>query len=78
MTTEHWSARAACRDQDPDIFYPVGHGDAALADLAAARQMCGACDVSRECLSLALTVADADGVWAGTTPDERRALRAAE
>jgi WhiB family transcriptional regulator, redox-sensing transcriptional regulator len=60
-----WHQYAACRDVDPEIFYP-GQGRSAQP----AREVCAGCRVRSECLDYALNDGDARawGVWGGTTP----------
>jgi WhiB family transcriptional regulator, redox-sensing transcriptional regulator len=67
-----WRDRAACRDKDPDLFFPVAAGGSSLAQEARARAVCALCPVTRQCLEFALSRAEA-GVWGGTTEDERNA-----
>ncbi len=69
-----WRAYAACRDVDPDLFFPLGTTDASLPQIEAAKQICRTCPVSAPCLRWALESGD-DGVWGGTTEDERRSHR---
>jgi len=40
-----------------------------------ARAICGGCAVSAECVRYAMEDPDLEGVWAGLTAKERRALR---
>lgn len=71
-----WTADAACRGVDPEVFFPVAAGGTALAEeVAAAKAICARCPVSAECLEWAVEVGEAYGVWGGTTPHERRYLR---
>lgn len=70
-----WRGRAACLDEDPELFFPVGHGGPGLEQVARAKAVCARCPVSGECLSFAL-VAVPEGVAGGLTGEERRALRA--
>lgn len=74
---EHWTDHAACRGVDPEIFYPVGFAGPALQQEAAAKAVCADCAVRAHCLAWALRVGEPDGVWGGTTPEERRYLRRA-
>lgn len=68
-----WQTFAACRTQDPEIFFPTGTArEAALKD-EAARAICRSCFVKDKCLDGAL-VGDEQGIWAGTNEDERRTL----
>lgn len=70
----HWSKRAACRKEDPELFFPVGQSIAALAQTAEAKRVCARCPVSGECLAWALEARQDTGVWGGLDEDERRSL----
>jgi len=69
-----WRNYAACRDVDPDLFFPLGTSGASLIQIEEAKQICRTCPVSAPCLRWALDSGDA-GVWGGTTEDERRIHR---
>lgn len=69
-----WRHRAACRGQDPELFFPVGNSGPALLQIAEAKAVCGRCPVADECLSWALTSGQDYGVWGAMSEDERRAL----
>lgn len=73
-----WRKRAACRDEDPELFFPVGDVGPALLQIAEAKAVCRRCPVVDECLSWALTMGEDDGVWGGTSADERRVIRRRE
>lgn len=73
MTT--WLDRAACRDVDPEIFFPTGAGELADRQLVRAKAICRRCPVRPECLRSAQFHASGDGVWGGLDADERRELR---
>jgi WhiB family redox-sensing transcriptional regulator len=64
----------ACRSEDPELFFPVTTYGAALRQVNAAKTVCRACAVRAACLSFGLQTSQ-DGIWGGTTPEERRALR---
>jgi WhiB family redox-sensing transcriptional regulator len=71
-----WMSRGACRQEpDPELFFPVAAvtGPAAR-QVEAAKAVCGRCAVRTHCLSYALE-AMPEGIWGGTTPEERRAAR---
>jgi WhiB family transcriptional regulator, redox-sensing transcriptional regulator len=70
-----WHDRAACRDSDPELFFPVGKAGPALVQIARAKQVCARCPVCAPCLAWALETGQEAGVWGGTSEDERRALR---
>jgi WhiB family redox-sensing transcriptional regulator len=71
-----WLDQAACRDQDPERFFPEP-GERGKA--AEAKQVCGSCQVRDQCRDLAVNAAgglDQDhGVFGGTLPTERSRLR---
>ena len=67
--------RAACRDADPELFFPVGDRGPALRQIAAAKAVCHRCPVIDDCLSWALTERHEEGVWGGQDVAERRRLR---
>jgi WhiB family redox-sensing transcriptional regulator len=70
-----WQARAACQGADSSTFF-LGEGNPAK-QLEAARAICADCPVFLECLEFAtFTMPQEYGVWAGSTPEDRRALRA--
>jgi WhiB family redox-sensing transcriptional regulator len=69
-----WRDHAACRDVDPDLFFPLGTSGACLLQIEEAKQICRTCAVCGPCLRWALESGDA-GVWGGTTEDERRKHR---
>lgn len=69
-----WRDHAACRDTDPDLFFPIGTAGESLLQIAEAKQICRACPVCGPCLRWAVDSGSA-GVWGGTTEDERRILR---
>ena len=74
---DHWRGQAACRDTDPDLFFPVGTTGPALEQIATARAVCEACPVQDPCLEFALLTNQDSGIWGGTSEDERRKLRKA-
>jgi WhiB family transcriptional regulator, redox-sensing transcriptional regulator len=71
----NWRDEAACRDTDPDLFFPVGPTGPALRQVDEAKRICRSCPVQARCLTWALDHRVTDGVWGGTTEDERRAIR---
>ena len=70
-----WRRDAACRDTDPDLFFPVGTTGQALVQIANAKQVCGICPAAQDCLEYALTTNQDSGIWGGTSEEERRKLR---
>jgi WhiB family redox-sensing transcriptional regulator len=70
----NWRDRAACRSEDPELFFPIGDDGPALVQVAQAKAICARCPVVAECLSFAL-MAVPEGVAGGLTVEERRGLR---
>ena len=69
-----WHDHAACRDADPDLFFPDGAIRSARAQVKAAKLICRGCPVRTICLSWALASGQEHGIWGGLTEDERRRL----
>ncbi len=74
-TMRNWRDQAVCLNEDPELFFPVGDCGPALVQIAAAKAVCARCPVVAQCLGFALAALP-DGVAAGLTAEERRALRA--
>src|SRR5690606_33552653 len=64
-----WVDRAACADENPDLFFPR-RGEAATQ----ARRICAGCPVRVECPEHAREEGMRFGVWGGTTPPERQGM----
>jgi WhiB family redox-sensing transcriptional regulator len=69
-----WRAGAACRDADPELFFPDGDSRSARAQVKTAKLICRGCPVSATCLSWALASGQEAGIWGGLTEDERHRL----
>ena len=74
---EDWRERAACRDTDPDLFFPIGSTGPAVEQIISAKAVCATCDACTSCLEFALATNQESGIWGGTTEEERRKLRKA-
>ena len=70
-----WRHQAACLDEDPELFFPIGNTGPALAQIDEAKAVCQRCDVVDSCLKWALETGQDSGVWGGLSEDERRALK---
>ncbi|GAA1658276.1 WhiB family transcriptional regulator [Nonomuraea sp. NPDC048882] len=70
-----WRHRAACRDVDPELFFPIGNTGPALMQIEEAKQVCRSCPAVESCLKWALESGQDAGVWGGLSEDERRALK---
>lgn len=72
-----WRSSAACLDEDPELFFPVGTTGPAIEQAEAAKSICLVCEVREPCLEFALATNQDSGVWGGLTEDERRSLKRA-
>jgi WhiB family redox-sensing transcriptional regulator len=72
---DDWREHSACRDTDPDLFFPVGTTGPAIEQIETAKAVCHSCDVQKNCLEYALVTNQDSGIWGGTSEEERRALR---
>ena len=70
-----WLATARCIGEDPELFFPVGSTDLALAQTERAKRICGRCPVVLECREWSLATAQDAGVWGGLSEEERRDIR---
>lgn len=70
-----WRQEAACRDADPEVFFPNGTTGPALAQITAAQSICATCPVTADCLDWAVETGQDNGIWGGLTEDERRDVR---
>jgi len=67
-----WHFEAACRGVGHQAFVITGHG-VQYGDRA--RELCEGGRVRQECLEVALADSELLGLWGGTTPTERKAMR---
>jgi WhiB family transcriptional regulator, redox-sensing transcriptional regulator len=70
-----WRNRAACLDEDPELFFPIGNTGPALLQIEEAKAVCRRCEVVETCLKWAIESGQDAGVWGGLSEDERRALK---
>ena len=69
-----WRNRAACLDEDPGLFFPIGNTGAEVDQIAEAKAVCHRCEVVETCLNWAIESGQDAGVWGGLSADERWAL----
>ena len=72
---EDWRHRAACLDEEPELFFPTGNTGPALWQIEEAKRVCRTCEVREQCLTGALETGQDHGIWGGMSEDERRALK---
>ena len=70
-----WMSRGACQLSEPALFFPVAPASGPGArQVEAAKAVCGTCAVRERCLAYALETKP-EGIWGGTTMEERRTAR---
>jgi len=72
-----WREAGACREEDPELFFPITSKGPSARQILAAKAVCARCEVRSECLRFALDNRQDAGVWGGKSEDERRLLRLA-
>jgi WhiB family redox-sensing transcriptional regulator len=70
-----WRDRAACLDENPELFFPTGNADPAFRQIEQAKVVCRRCEVVQTCLRWAIGSLQDAGVWGGLSQDERHALK---
>ncbi|MEU1071159.1 MULTISPECIES: WhiB family transcriptional regulator [unclassified Streptomyces] len=71
----NWRKRAACRTEDPELFFPTYSRRCADQQLAEAKAICRRCPVTTACLEWALSNDEKRGVWGGLSESELRKLK---
>lgn len=75
QTGGDWLQHAVCRDEDPELFFPIGTSGPALLQVEQAKAVCRRCSVTDQCLAQALERGEDAGVWGGMSEDERRTVK---
>ncbi|TDD62930.1 WhiB family transcriptional regulator [Kribbella antibiotica] len=70
-----WILEAACRGEDPELFFPIGTTGPSLRQTEAAKRVCHRCAARADCLDWALETGQDAGIWGGLTDTERRQLK---
>lgn len=69
--TPRWRTRAACQDEDPELWFSYDPGEQREAE-----QICNHhCPVQRECRAEAILLGHDWGIWGGIEEKRRRAIR---
>ena len=74
MHREEWLDAGACRQEDPELFFPITSCDPSARQIDAAKAVCQRCGVQDQCLHYALESHQNYGVWGGTSEEERGQL----
>jgi WhiB family redox-sensing transcriptional regulator len=67
-----WMDDAACREVDPELFFPDGAPKDVVQQAQQAKAVCQRCLVARECLTWAIDTDQVNGIWGGQNLRERR------
>jgi transcription factor WhiB len=70
-----WRDHAACREEDPELWFPKGHEGPWQITIADAKSICGRCPTQDACLQYALDESVNYGIFGGLTEKERHNLR---
>lgn len=68
----NWRVRSACKEEDPELFFPIG---TAVLQIDEAKAVCRRCPVMERCLQWAMDSGQEHGVWGGTSEDDRRRMK---
>lgn len=70
MSDDRWEG-ALCRDEDPELFFPVGSKGPAAEQAERAKAVCRRCPLIEQCRKEIENWAGACGVWAATSEEDR-------
>jgi WhiB family redox-sensing transcriptional regulator len=68
-----WSDKAACKNDDTEMFFPLPGGILTQANKDAI-EICSWCPVKLQCLQFALDEKMEHGIWGGLIAEERKTL----
>jgi WhiB family transcriptional regulator, redox-sensing transcriptional regulator len=75
INERNWRDYAQCKEEDPELFFPIGSSGPALLQTEQAKAVCRRCIVTDACLNWALESGQDAGIWGGMSEDERRAIK---
>lgn len=64
-----------CKQGDPELFFPPKYNLEYKKQIEEAKAVCDSCPIRYLCLDWAVAIPGLEGLWAGTTPPERRRMR---
>ena len=70
----HWMEKAACQEEDPELFYGE-KGKFSNPRTMEALRVCRMCPVKTDCLKWAIETGDGHGILGGMTPAQRSRYR---
>jgi WhiB family redox-sensing transcriptional regulator len=71
---EDWRIAAACRGEDPELFFPLGTGSSHEKQIETAKNVCRRGPVISECLEWSLKTLQLYGISGGKDEEERLEL----
>jgi WhiB family redox-sensing transcriptional regulator len=71
---DEWWSVAACKDAEPELFFPISATSASNPLVKRAKLICWSCPVRSKCLAYALDHRQEHGIWGGLTEEERRRI----
>jgi WhiB family redox-sensing transcriptional regulator len=74
MDSIDWRRSAACRFENPELFFPVSGVGPGARQTGQAKAVCARCPVWVRCLDVALESGLDHGIFGGMTEGERREL----
>jgi hypothetical protein len=77
MSAVDWRKSAACREEDPDLFFPKGYEGPWQLVIQQAKAVCRRCPIVDACLEFATEIGATDGIFGGLTDKERNSVRRA-
>jgi hypothetical protein len=70
----NWRKTAACRDEDPELFFPAGNTGPYAHQIEEAKAVCRRCPSIDVCGQWALDTGQDSGIWGGLSEAERRTI----
>jgi WhiB family redox-sensing transcriptional regulator len=71
--TAAWREQAACRGENPELWFPATTGTSKQRAHAVA--ICKQCPVRAQCLTYAVTRPELHGIWGGVSEKRRQGMR---
>jgi WhiB family redox-sensing transcriptional regulator len=69
-----WPLKAACKNEDPEVFFPASEKDPNSREIRFAKDICARCIVVDRCLEMALRNRETVGIWGRLSTPEREAI----
>ena len=70
----YFDGSQVCAQTDPELFFPENSSEV-RNHLKIVKPLCNSCEFKTPCLEYALKYPELQGIWAGTSENERRIMR---